>query len=157
MNYQEANSLMNRLSMFFPQFAGKHPESKKGYIEKIIGLEYDRASAAIEGIINTTTSARGPSVAELLTTILQTKLTSSLTENCTTCDSTGWIFDTQIVNGKKYDVVKDCHCSPRQPEVKAAGPSGYPQGKVGWIESLRSHDTEPRKRISIAEQEEEPF
>lgn len=154
MNYQEANSLINRLTMFFPQFAGKHPESKKGYIEKIITLEYDRAQVAIENIINTTTSARGPSVAELLTAVLQTKLSSSITANCTTCDTVGWVFDTQIVDGKKYEVAKDCHCSPRRAEVKCAGPSGYPEGQVGWIESLRNHDTTERKRISVAEEPE---
>lgn len=154
MNYQEANSLINRLSIFFPQFAGKHPEAKKGYIDKIITLEHERAAVAIENIINTTTSARGPSVAELLTAILQTKLTSSITANCKTCDTTGWVFDTQIVNGKKYEVVKDCHCSPRSAEVKSAGPAGYPQGQPGWIESLRNHDKQERKRISIAEEPE---
>ena len=154
MNYQQANDLINRLTMFFPQFAGKHPESKKGYIEKIITTDYDRAQAAVENIINTSTSRSGPTVAELLTAILQTKLASATTANCTTCDTSGWVFDTQIVNGKKYEVVKDCHCSPRPPEVKDGGPAGYPTGQVGWIESLRNHDKTERKPIKVAEEPE---
>ena len=157
MNYQEANALISRLNTFFPHFAGRNPEAKQGYIEKIIKFEYDRAQVAVETIINTSTASKGPSVAELLSAMMQTKIADSWRENCKTCDSTGWIFTTQTIDGREHEAVKDCSCLVRRPEVKSAGPAGYQEGVPGWIESLRNHDKVERKRISVVEEDPEIF